>query len=100
MNNLSNINSIDEQILTIIEQTINTNRTGNSRVIIEELTPEKNLSRDLGVDSLLFMELIISLESEFSIEIPFVHIETTIGVLFAFIKKFLNEPCELNINLN
>ena len=54
----------------------------------EELTMDTDIARDLGADSLDVVELLMSIEDEFSVEIPDEEIENikTIGELVEYIE--------------
>ena len=54
-----------------------------------ELTMETNIAKDLGADSLDVVELLMTIEDEFSIEIPDEEIENirTIGELTEYIQS-------------
>lgn len=54
-----------------------------------ELTMETNIAKDLGADSLDVVELLMTIEDEFSIEIPDEEIENirTIGELTEYIQN-------------
>ena len=54
-----------------------------------ELTMETNIAKDLDADSLDVVELLMTIEDEFSIEIPDEEIENirTIGELAAYIEN-------------
>ena len=55
----------------------------------ETLTAETDIARDLGADSLDVVEILMSLEDEFSVEIPDEEIENirTIGELTEYIQN-------------
>ena len=55
----------------------------------ENLTNETNLQDDLGADSLDVVDLLMSIEDEFEIEIPDEDIENirTVGELVSYIEK-------------
>ena len=55
----------------------------------EDLTLETNIAKDLGADSLDVVELLMSIEDEFEIEIPDEEIENirTIGELVDYIES-------------
>lgn len=55
----------------------------------EDLTLETNIAKDLGADSLDVVELLMSIEDEFEIEIPDEEIENirTIGELVDYIEN-------------
>jgi len=55
----------------------------------EEMTMETNIGRDLGADSLDVVELLMSIEDEFEVEIPDEEIENikTIGDLTDYIQN-------------
>ncbi len=54
----------------------------------EDLTAETNMAKDLGADSLDVVELLMSIEDEFGVEIPDEEIENirTIGELVDYIQ--------------
>ncbi len=58
-------------------------------VDVEELTTETDIAKDLGADSLDVVEILMSLEDEFSVEIPDEEIENikTIGDLAEYIES-------------
>ncbi len=58
-------------------------------VDVEELTLETDIARDLNADSLDVVEILMSLEDEFSVEIPDEEIENikTIGDLAEYIEN-------------
>lgn len=55
----------------------------------EEMTMETNIAKDLGADSLDVVELLMSIEDEFEVEIPDEEIENikTIGELTEYIQN-------------
>ena len=55
----------------------------------EEMTMETNIAKDLGADSLDVVELLMSIEDEFEVEIPDEEIENikTIGDLTVYIQN-------------
>lgn len=55
----------------------------------EEMTMDTNIARDLGADSLDVVELLMSIEDEFEVEIPDEEIENikTIGELTEYIQN-------------
>jgi len=55
----------------------------------DEMTMETNIARDLGADSLDVVELLMSIEDEFEVEIPDDEIENikTIGDLVEYIQS-------------
>ena len=55
----------------------------------EEMTMETNIAKDLGADSLDVVELLMSIEDEFEVEIPDEEIENikTIGDLTEYIQS-------------
>ena len=55
----------------------------------EEMTLDTNIAKDLGADSLDVVELLMSIEDEFEVEIPDEEIENikTIGDLVEYIKS-------------
>jgi acyl carrier protein len=58
-------------------------------VDVEELTLETDIAKDLNADSLDVVEILMSLEDEFSVEIPDEEIENikTIGDLAEYIES-------------
>ena len=56
------------------------------------VTPDANLSRDLGIDSLDYAELIMEFEQEFDIRIPYQDTELLVSV------KDVEEYIESNIS--
>ncbi len=54
----------------------------------DEMTMETNIAKDLGADSLDVVELLMSIEDEFSVEIPDEEVENikTIGELVEYIE--------------
>ena len=58
-------------------------------VDVEELTLETDIARDLNADSLDVVEILMSLEDEFSVEIPDEEIENikTVGDLISYIEN-------------
>ena len=56
---------------------------------IDDLTMETNIAKDLGADSLDVVELLMSIEDEFEVEIPDEEIENikTIGDLTEYIQS-------------
>lgn len=58
-----------------------------------EIVPEASFIDDLGADSLDIVELIMSMEEEFGIEIPEEEVEglTTVGAAAEYIKANINE---------
>jgi acyl carrier protein len=61
-------NAVFEKIVTILSE-------GPIEVDPEECTPEANIIKDLGLDSLDVIDLAVSIESEFDIVIPDVELE-------------------------
>ena len=63
----------------------------SSQVDVEEdsITPETNIADDLGADSLDVVDMLMSLEDEFDVEIPDEEIERirTVGELVAYIEE-------------
>lgn len=55
----------------------------------ESITPETNIADDLGADSLDVVDMLMSLEDEFDVEIPDEEIERirTVGELVAYIEE-------------
>ena len=53
------------------------------------ITPETNIADDLGADSLDVVDMLMSLEDEFDVEIPDEEIERirTVGELVAYIEE-------------
>lgn len=56
---------------------------------VESITPETDIADDLGADSLDVVEVLMSIEDEFKVEIPDEEIENikTIGELAAYIEN-------------
>ena len=56
---------------------------------MDEMTMETNIAKDLGADSLDVVELLMSIEDEFEVEIPDEEIENirTIGELTEYIQN-------------
>ncbi len=56
---------------------------------VDEMTMETNIAKDLGADSLDVVELLMSIEDEFEVEIPDEEIENikTIGDLTEYIQN-------------
>lgn len=54
----------------------------------ETITTETNIQEDLGADSLDVVDLIMTLEDEFEIEVPDSEVENikTVGALVAFVE--------------
>ena len=54
----------------------------------EKITAETDLQEDLGADSLDVVDLLMSIEDEFDIEIPYEEIENikTVGALVSYIE--------------
>ena len=54
----------------------------------DSINPETNIQEDLGADSLDVVDLIMSLEDEFEIEVPDSEVENikTVGALVAFVE--------------
>ena len=63
----------------------------SSQFDVEEdsITPETNIADDLGADSLDVVDMLMSLEYEFDVEIPDEEIERirTVGELVAYIEE-------------
>ena len=63
----------------------------SSQYDVEEdsITPETNIADDLGADSLDVVDMLMSLEDEFDVEIPDEEIERirTVGELVAYIEE-------------
>ena len=63
----------------------------SSQFDVEEdsITPETNIADDLGADSLDVVDMLMSLEDEFEVEIPDEEIERirTVGELVAYIEE-------------
>lgn len=57
----------------------------------DSITPETSISEDLGADSLDVVDLLMSLEDEFEIEVPDEEIENikTVGELVKYIESNL-----------
>lgn len=54
----------------------------------DKITPETDLQEDLGADSLDVVDLLMSIEDEFEVEVPDEEIENlkTVGALVAYIE--------------
>ena len=63
----------------------------SSQFDVEEdsITPETNIADDLGADSLDVVDMLMSLEDEFDVEIPDEEIERirTVGELVAYVEE-------------
>ena len=70
--NLMNSNSVDERIKSILIDKLGIAETA--------VTLDANLSRDLGIDSLDYAELIMEFEQEFNIRIPYQDTEQLVSV--------------------
>lgn len=59
----------------------------------DEITPEKNLTNDLGADSLDVVELSMDLEREFNLKFEDTDTEKiqTVGDLFKLIENYVNK---------
>jgi acyl carrier protein len=70
-----------ERVKEIIVDTLN--------LEAEKLTPDADLIKDLDVDSIDVVELVMALEEEFDIEIPDEDVEnlTTLGKISAYIDE-------------
>jgi len=68
--------SIEDKVKKIIEEKLS--------VDLEEVVPEASFVDDLGADSLDLVELIMSMEEEFDIDIPDEEAEKLITVQDAF----------------
>ena len=70
-----------ERVKEIIVDTLN--------LEAEKLTPDADLIKDLDVDSIDVVELVMALEEEFEIEIPDVDVEnlTTLGKISTYIDQ-------------
>ena len=70
-----------ERVKEIIVDTLN--------LEAEKLTPEADLIKDLDVDSIDVVELVMALEEEYEIEIPDEDVEnlTTLGKISAYIDQ-------------
>ncbi len=62
---------------------------GQFDVDAETITPETNIQEDLGADSLDVVDMLMSLEDEFDVEIPDEKIETmrTVADVVAYIEE-------------
>ncbi len=62
---------------------------GQFDVEVETITPETNIQEDLGADSLDVVDMLMSLEDEFDVEIPDEKIETmrTVADVVAYIEE-------------
>lgn len=56
-----------------------------------QVTPEADIQKDLGADSLDMVEILMALEDEFEIEIPDYEVEEakTVGQVLAYLKRRL-----------
>lgn len=65
----------------------------SSQFDVEEdtITPETNIADDLGADSLDVVDMLMSLEDEFDVEIPDEEIEKirTVGEVVAYIEEHM-----------
>ena len=68
----NNTEKITERVKSIL-----TDKLGIAETAI---TPDANLSRDLGIDSLDYAELIMEFEQEFDIRIPYQDTEKLVSV--------------------
>jgi acyl carrier protein len=75
-----------EKIKQIISETINTP--------IEDIKDESKLIEDLGIDSVDFIEIIISCEEEFDILIPDEKLDVFQALTFDKFFEFVEENCE------
>lgn len=59
----------------------------------DTITPETNIADDLGADSLDVVDLLMSIEDEFEIEIPDGEIDNikTVGDLVSYIEEHMGE---------
>ena len=57
----------------------------------DSITPETNIADDLGADSLDVVDLLMSLEDEFEIEVPDEEIDNikTVGELVKYIEDYI-----------
>ena len=57
----------------------------------ETITQDTNISEDLGADSLDVVDIIMSVEDEFEIEVPETEVENirTVGQLVSYVEKSL-----------
>lgn len=71
-------------------------------VIASEITPEANFTRDLGIDSLDYAELIMEFEQSFDIKIPDMDAEKmqTIEQAVTYIEKKIKERINNSIIKN
>ena len=63
--------------------------SGQFDVEEDSITPETNLADDLGADSLDVVDLLMSIEDEFEVEIPDEDVENikTVGALVEYIES-------------
>ena len=63
--------------------------SGQFGVEEDSITPETNLADDLGADSLDVVDLLMSIEDEFEVEIPDSEVENikTVGALVEYIES-------------
>ena len=63
--------------------------SGQFDVEEDSITPETNLADDLGADSLDVVDLLMSIEDEFEVEIPDSEVENikTVGALVEYIES-------------
>ena len=63
--------------------------SGQFDVEEDSITPETNLADDLGADSLDVVDLLMSIEDEFEVEIPDSEVENikTVGALVEYIEN-------------
>lgn len=76
-----NMTSVSEKALAVLSDV--------SRVPVSRLTPETHLIRDLGLDSAITMELLMTLESELQIQISDVEAAgmATVGDVLKFVNR-------------
>lgn len=81
---MDNSNKINDRIKSILTEKLGIAETA--------VTPDANLSRDLGIDSLDYAELIMEFEQEFNIRIPYQDTEKLVSVkdVEAYIQNKIN----------
>ena len=72
--------SVLENVKNLISQQLNKP--------VEEITEDKEIVKDLGADSLDVVDLLMSIEDEFEVEVPDEEIENikTVGALVSYIE--------------
>lgn len=66
---------------------------GGVKETVEPITPELNLSSDLGIDSLGVIDLVTSIEEEFDLMLPSEVIERvqTVGDIYSSLEEILKD---------